>query len=279
MQPIRPTRATTIRRGEVRFSTPAEALQAEPGTVTSPEEVFNIVRQGLLGVETGVHLISDAPITSTGFLHNLAWSKSLLVFSPASSLFVTGLVAPSEPGKVLMLLNLGPANVTLNGGSTDSLVANRFTRTLLLLPGSCALILYQSGWVPPGGGLPQLTAGRLLRAASSSQIDFPTYPQVRADLDVVIAGVTFLSVNATLANRDRVLVNTALARTITLPASPQTGWAVEIGRKGPENVIVARNSATILDVAEDFFIDVDGGNVRFVYDGTTWRGHAIGDWK
>jgi len=74
--------------------------------------------------------------------------------------------------------------------------------------------------------------------------------------------------------------STGGAFTITLPATPSLGDKVRItdhidattgGGFATNNVTVARNSSTIDSVASDFTLDVDGGDVEFIYNGSTWR--------
>jgi len=65
---------------------------------------------------------------------------------------------------------------------------------------------------------------------------------------------------------------------VALPASPQAGWWVEVGRAGRGTVTVGRSGATILGLAEDFVLDVEPCSAYFVYDGTTWRVQSTGGW-
>lgn len=65
--------------------------------------------------------------------------------------------------------------------------------------------------------------------------------------------------------------------TITLPATPTTNDKVSVwdagDNAGSNTITCARNGNTINGVAEDFLVNMDGGRVDFVYDGTnsTWR--------
>jgi hypothetical protein len=65
------------------------------------------------------------------------------------------------------------------------------------------------------------------------------------------------------------------AFTVTLPASPSTGAIVVVadagGVWGTNNVTVGRNGSTIAGLAENLVCDINGANVQFVYDGTTWE--------
>lgn len=97
-------------------------------------------------------------------------------------------------------------------------------------------------------------------------------------------GVTFMnpwtstSANASVANKDRLKVNTSGgARTITLPAAPADGDEIRIAGNGAtNNIIVARNGKLINGVAADFVINKDFVGPLFVYDtnypgGASWR--------
>ena len=62
--------------------------------------------------------------------------------------------------------------------------------------------------------------------------------------------------------------------TITLPASPSTGDFVAIadGSNWTTNILtVARNGSTIEGLSDDIDLDVNGVQVEFVYDSTTWE--------
>jgi hypothetical protein len=86
-----------------------------------------------------------------------------------------------------------------------------------------------------------------------------------------------ISTNQTLVSGFRYLVNTSAARSLTLPASPAVGDAIEIfdasGTAGTNNITVNNNSLKINGVTDTAIIDVNGAAAIFVYTGSTygWR--------
>ena len=86
-----------------------------------------------------------------------------------------------------------------------------------------------------------------------------------------------ISTNQTLVSAYRYLVDTTAARTLTLPAAPAVGAAIEIfdatGTAGTYNITVGSNSLKINGSVQDATIDVNGGAAIFVYTGSTygWR--------
>lgn len=85
--------------------------------------------------------------------------------------------------------------------------------------------------------------------------------------------VTTTSVNRTLLNRERITV-TSPGLTITLPASPSTGWEVAVSIAGSfTNTVIARNGFFIMSLAEDLVINTPNVTITFVYVDTTrgWR--------
>lgn len=65
------------------------------------------------------------------------------------------------------------------------------------------------------------------------------------------------------------------AITITLPITPTTGDYVSVWDTGDNAsvsaITIARNGETINDLAEDAFINMNGGRMDFMYNGTTWK--------
>ena len=85
---------------------------------------------------------------------------------------------------------------------------------------------------------------------------------------------TAASVNPAVAGTHYLVDSSGGARTITLPASPQTGAVIrvsdEAGTSATNNITVARNGQLIDDVAEDFVIDVNNGWAQFMWTGSDW---------
>ena len=88
--------------------------------------------------------------------------------------------------------------------------------------------------------------------------------------------ITTTSINKTIVNREFCTVvtssaSTALGLTITLPASPQPGWLCGVGIGGTFlDTEVGRNGSNIMNLSEDFKIDVAHINVSFLYVDNTY---------
>ena len=84
--------------------------------------------------------------------------------------------------------------------------------------------------------------------------------------------------NYTTSNNDAVIADTSGGVwTLTLPASPSLGDLVRVtdgADWSANNLTVARNGSTIEGDAADMTMDIGGGAVDFVYDGTTWQIYA-----
>jgi hypothetical protein len=86
-----------------------------------------------------------------------------------------------------------------------------------------------------------------------------------------------ISANTTLVAGRRYFVDTAAARTLTLPASPTLGQEIIIfdatGSAGTNNITISRNGNKINCLTEDALIDVDKAAAVLIYTGSTlgWR--------
>ena len=86
-----------------------------------------------------------------------------------------------------------------------------------------------------------------------------------------------VSSNITMAANNNYFVDTAAARTLTLPASPTLGDTIVIydasGTAATNNITIARNGSNINGVADNAIIDVNQASSLFVYTGSTvgWR--------
>ena len=82
-----------------------------------------------------------------------------------------------------------------------------------------------------------------------------------------------ISANTTLVAGRRYFVDTAAARTLTLPASPTLGQEIIIfdatGTAGTNNITISRNGNKINGLTEDAIIDVDQSVTTLIYTGTT----------
>ena len=81
------------------------------------------------------------------------------------------------------------------------------------------------------------------------------------------------SSNITLVAGRRYFVDTAAARTLTLPASPTLGQEIIIfdatGSAGTNNITLSRNGNKINGLTEDAIIDVNQSVTTLIYTGTT----------
>ena len=86
-----------------------------------------------------------------------------------------------------------------------------------------------------------------------------------------------ISADTTLVAGRRYFVDTAAARTLTLPASPTLGQEIVIfdatGTAGTNNITLSRNGNKINGLTEDAIIDVDKSAAVLIYTGSTigWR--------
>ena len=82
-----------------------------------------------------------------------------------------------------------------------------------------------------------------------------------------------ISANTTLVAGRRYFVDTAAARTLTLPASPTLGQEIVIfdatGSAGTNNITLSRNGNKINGLTEDAIIDVNQAITTVIYTGTT----------
>jgi hypothetical protein len=78
--------------------------------------------------------------------------------------------------------------------------------------------------------------------------------------------------NYTAVTRDQLIVNSASAQTITLPASPSAGNVVFVKNAGAGTVTVARNGSNINSIADDGELITDAAATLVYVDGTIgWK--------
>jgi hypothetical protein len=86
-----------------------------------------------------------------------------------------------------------------------------------------------------------------------------------------------VSSNITLVAGRRYFVDTAAARTLTLPASPTLGQEIVVvdasGTAGTYNITINSNSGKINGTIQNLTIDVDGAGASLIYTGSAygWR--------
>jgi hypothetical protein len=105
------------------------------------------------------------------------------------------------------------------------------------------------------------------------------YAQVGGNGGNTSVSYIFTTTPVTAINKQGVLADTSGGSfTVTLPASPLTGFQVIVADAGANwgtnNLTVGRNGSTIGGLAENLICDISGVSVQFVYDGTTWEVYA-----
>jgi hypothetical protein len=132
------------------------------------------------------------------------------------------------------------------------------------------------------------TAGNLKAdLASPALTGVPTAPTAAAGTSTTqLATTAFVAASVgawtvktttyTAVAGDRIAASTSgAAWTLTLPASPSSGNAVEVmdggGTFSTNNLTIARNSQTIMGLSEDMTVATDNTRFVLVFNGTTWR--------
>jgi hypothetical protein len=84
---------------------------------------------------------------------------------------------------------------------------------------------------------------------------------------------TIVTATSTTASAGDHIHVTAATQTITLPASPTAGDRVAITVENFTDTVVARNGNVIMDLSEDFTIDVANMGITLIYTDATngWR--------
>ena len=83
--------------------------------------------------------------------------------------------------------------------------------------------------------------------------------------------ITLLTSSTTLSSGNVYMINASNTITLTLPASPSTGDAVDILNNTQLIHDVSRNGSTIQGLSEDMTINITGVSFKIWYTGSTWR--------
>jgi len=79
----------------------------------------------------------------------------------------------------------------------------------------------------------------------------------------------------------RYFVDTAAARTLTLPASPSVGNEIQVfdasNLAGTNNITIDPNNGKIDGVNEQYLVDINGAAILITYTGSTF-GWRITEW-
>jgi hypothetical protein len=91
-------------------------------------------------------------------------------------------------------------------------------------------------------------------------------------VNAAVFTTTVTATSTTASAGDHIHV-TAATQTITLPASPSAGDRVAVTVENFTDTVVARNGNVIMDLSEDFTIDVANMGVTLIYTDATngWR--------
>jgi hypothetical protein len=123
------------------------------------------------------------------------------------------------------------------------------------------------------------TLNSLLPVQTSNSGKYLTTDGTNASWGTVSSGFvampsTSVSNNIALAAFNKYFVNTSVARTLTLPASPSVGDEIYIfdasGTAATYNITVSRNSNYINGADSNLIIDLNGGAASLVYTGATY---------
>lgn len=193
---------------------------------------------------------------AVGSATNLAGgSNGTIPYQSASG--TTQMLAVGTAGQVLQTNGVGaPSWATPASATTATNIAG----------GSNGTIPYQSA----AGTTQMLAVGSVGQVLTSNGAAAPTWTSPSS------GGFTAKTANYTAVSGDNILANTSAGSwTLTLPATPTTGSAVQvmdsIGTFGVYPLTVARNGSTIMSTAENMTLSVNGAATTFVYNGSTWR--------
>jgi hypothetical protein len=132
-------------------------------------------------------------------------------------------------------------------------------------------------WEWDGTSWNVVPANALLSTLGDVSLTSPTSGQVlQYDgtewVNAAVFTTTVTATSTTASSGDHIHV-TAATQTITLPASPSAGDRVAVTVENFTDTVVARNGNVIMDLSEDFTIDVANMGVTLIYTDATngWR--------
>lgn len=125
--------------------------------------------------------------------------------------------------------------------------------------------------VPPNAKLSTLEDVSLTSPTSGQVLKYDGTEWVN-DTDAAGFTTTVTATSTTASVGDHIHI-TAATQTITLPASPSAGDRVAVTVENFTDTVVARNGNVIMDLAEDFTIDVANMGLTFIYTDASngWR--------
>jgi hypothetical protein len=220
---------------------------------------LELIDQAIAGVTTKA-VTGAAALTATNFAADEARSAVLRLTGDGGTLTIPAVQ------KVYLVDNACTGAVTITAGAGAAVVQ----------PGEVAPI-YCDGVVVRRIGIRNFGDAVLKAAADPvDATDIANRRWVLAQIGAVAQSLWLPRTSAIVAAAgDRILADTSAgAWTLTLPPTPTTGMEVQVidarATWHTNALTIARNGATIADLAEDLICDLRAARVSLVYTGATW---------
>ena len=163
--------------------------------------------------------------------------------------------------------------------ATNVSVAQSITATTFYGDGSGLIGVASTDYIITGTAA---TFNNVVRVGTAITLDATSGVTTTSSLVVsnsIYTSISTTSTNKTLVNRELCTVvpvglSTIQGLTVTLPASPSSGWEGGVAIAGTfTDTIVGRNSENIMGFSEDLILDKEYSTIRFVYTDTDggWR--------
>lgn len=173
----------------------------------------------------------------------------------------------------------GGLNVSGVVTATNVSVAQSITASTFYGDGSGLIGVASTDYIITGTAA---TFNNVVRVGTAITLDATSGVTTTSSLVVsnsIYTSISTTSTNKTLVNRELCTVipvglSTIQGITVTLPASPSSGWEVGVAIAGTfTDTIVGRNSENIMGISEDLTLDKEYSTIRLVYTDTNggWR--------
>ena len=180
--------------------------------------------------------------------------------------------AKGTSGQVLTLSDGNGATSWSDSGTTSTIADNAVTLAKMAPGTDGNLITYDVNGDP--AYVATGTAGQVLTSAGADNPPAFATPATTTvpytDWAIKVASDS----PHTATSKDQLIINSASAFTLTLPASPSNGDTVVLSNAGAGTVTVGRNSSNIDSLAEDGTLN-SGASVQLVYSGSTIGWHSL----